>query len=455
MAITSSNNSFVTFNDPFVNCDGGPTQAALPVADDLSIKFQFKVTDELLPASTILKAAVCSDECEILHNPNYEVIPLCSRWSFVTTEGVLITDDDFPVIIGVYSPAPGQPLLPEGEYTKEEFIELIDTYYETDLPGIDFISCCGDDVPVISNIVLTLNGDVTVEEILLDEFYYSGYVDFPSVDMDGIVNIGECFRYCILDDSDEVLSCSNLFTRIADGCKTTWFTYWNEENAFGFNYITYDILGVTNLVKNSIRLWANFAFPEPVVTENIIRQPNGRYKRTSTVIDDQWRGQTSPLSKAQRDQVTIMLKHDYLYVVNEDAGIDGYMTQIGTPEPIYTQPIRSPLSMLEFNIIYEKNNNVNKNCGSDCGIEVIDDCEGGGVTIPCPDKYDVQFQVPVGTTQPTYQDNNLIGLTRLEVYREGLIQYLISGDYSFDSATGTVTFNPQLTENERVAIWEA
>lgn len=456
MPIASSDKSFVTFNDLSTIC-GTDRQSALPAYETFDIAFQFKVMDELLPDTTVFKAAVCSPECELLYNPDLEAIPLCNRHTFVFgAENEILTEQYFPILVGNYSPQPGQPQIPEGTYTYDEFLQIINDLYEVNLPGYDYVSCCEE--PVISDIVVFLNGAGPAEEVSLGTFYYTGYVNFPAATMNGRVEVGDCFRYCILDDGDQVISCSNLFYRTLDDCKTTVFRYWNDENGFGFNYVTYDDNGVTRITENRVRLSVNFYEVRTPTTENVIRLPSGNYQRVSTTIEEQWRAQAAPLSAEQIVQLTGMLKHDHLYVINEEVGFDGFMTQIGEPEPDYNEGIRRPTNMVYFNIFNHSATNVNRNCGGECGIELISDCDGdGGVVIPCPDKFNVEYQVPEGETQQTYQNDGLIGMpaSQLTVYREGLYQYQVTNDYTFDNLTGTITWNPELFGNERISIWEA
>lgn len=451
--VSISDKSFVQFSAETLDCKGRSRQAALPAYEDFSISFQFKVEDELLPPGTVFKAAVCSEDCELLDNPDYEVIPMCSRFVLSgATAGALVASD-FPITIGEYTPEPGQPQIPAGSYFLNDFINIINDTYDVLLPGSDYVSCCEE--PVISGIIGTLNGEVTTDSISLTEYYYSGYINYPAENMDGIVLVDECFRYCILNEANTVLNCSNLFTRISNDCKTTVFRYWSDGNTYGFNYIGYDDLGVTRITENKIRLWVNFYQPGTPITENVIRQPDGSYERTSTIIEQQWRAQAAPLSTDQLFQLTAMLKHDNVYVINEEVGFDGLMTNIGEPEPDYQDGVRTPLTMVYFNMFEHSDTNVNSNCGGECGIALIPDCEGGGVVQPCPDKFDVEFQVSTGQTITNYQNDGLIGKTDLNIYREGIFQYKVSNDYIFVSGTGTVTFNPELIEFERVAIWEA
>lgn len=453
MAITSPYNSFVQFGQELLDCKGDPTLVALPVYGNLSIKFQFS-TDELLPTNTVFKAAVCSEDCETIDNPNYEVIPLCSRFRFVSTERPL-ESSDFPLLVGNYSPDPGQPQIPEGTYNKDEFLQVIADLYEVEIPSLDFFTCCGDDYPTISGIVVFFNGEGSAEEINLGEYYGGGYVDYPSTDIDGLIDPGQCFRYCILDSEDEVLSCSNLFYREVTECKTTVITYWNEENAFGLRYITYQDGGDTKMTENKIRLKVNLSRPDFNVEENIYRQPSGFQQRISTIISKEWLARTSWMDQAQHERLLVALKHDYVNIYNSERGINYRMTQIGDYE-IDWQEVDGPTAPAQFRINDFSQSNTNNNCGFNCGIDFVDDCQGGGgsVIVPCPEKYGVEFTGNDGVMtsgNTVYQDDNLIGKDA-EVFREGLYQY--SDGVSFNSTTGEFTFTPAVDINERIAIWE-
>lgn len=451
MAIASPINSFVDFNDPEIDCYGNDQAAALPVFDNFGIKFQIKVIDELLPTTTVFKAAVCALNCDnVVYNPGYEVIPICSRYVF-GINGAVIEDSNYPITIGNYAPGPGQPQLPEGTYSKQQLIDLIEQYYGYALPGFDYYSCC--DAPTISGIVIFFNGGGLAQILSLNQYYGYGYVNFPAEDMDAYIAVGECFRYCILDESDEVIKCSNIFNRIGDECLTTVFTYYNEENAYDFRYVVYDDNGVDRITENTVRLWVAFDRPRHLVEEEVFRRSDRKQQRLSTLIEKEWPASTSYLSIMQHDKLVVLLKHDFLHVYNKERGLNRQMVQIGVPE-VPDLPMRShPTYPVNFNMRDFNSSYVNNNCGFNCGVELVDSCENdGAITEPCPEKFKVEFQLATG--QSTYQNNLLIGKTeqQIEVYREGLFQY--SDQISLNSGTGVLTFTPAGFNNERIAIIE-
>lgn len=456
MAITSPYNSFVEFNELSTDCRGEETRVRLPVFGHLGIKFQFK-EDGLIPTDTIFKAAVCSSNCELIYNPNYQVVPVCSKQVFmVNTAEEELSVDHFPLLVGNYAPQPGQPQIPEGEYTYQAFIDIINEYYETYIPGLQFSTCC--EAPEISGIVVFLNGQGIAKDVSLISFYDTGHVDFPETPMDGIVDIDECFRYCILNSSNEVLACSNLFYRTTDNCYTTLFRYYNEENAYGFKYTVYDDSGTDKITENTIRLPVNFSRPQFPIQETVFRQPNGIQQRLSTIIEKEWFARTGYLDNAQHEKLIVMLKHDYLHVQNEPAGINYRMTHIGEYQVNYPE-IDTPTAPAEFQINDYSNNNVNNNCGFECGIEFSPDCDGGGsVIVPCPPKFNVEFTGSSGQLEPgnlVYQNDSLIGKQSVEVYREGLLQHNSGpNNIVFNSTTGEITFTPAVDNAERIAIWE-
>lgn len=452
MPITSPINSFVDFNLPQLDCNGEDSTAALPVFNDLSVKFQFKVEDELLPFDTVFKAAVCSSDCELIYNPNYEVISICRRYIF-GVNGVPLADEVFPVTVGNYTPAPGQPQIPEGSYSKLELINAIEQYYEYALPSFDYYTCC--DAPIITGIVIFFNGVGLAQLLTLNVYYGYGYVDFPAEDIAPHINVNECFKYCILNEADEVLQCSNIFQRIANDCFTAVFNYYNEENAFDFKYITYDDNGVTRITENQIRLWMTFDRPRHLIEEEIFRQSDKVQKRLSTLIEKEWSVSTSYLSILQHDKLIVLLKHDVLQVYNRERGLNRRMVQIGTPEAPSIEVRDYPTYPVNFNMRDYVSSCVNNNCGFNCGVEFVDDCQTGGVIEPCPEKFKIEFLLGTGVT--TYQDNRLIGKTALmiEVYREGILQYTTGANfYSINEITGTITFTPEGWNGERIAIIE-
>lgn len=457
MPIRSPYNSFVDFNTEVTDCDGNSRQAALPVVSNFAIKFQIKVEDELLPSDTELFAAVCSEDCETLLNPNKAVVPICPRFKFMDGDGQPLTDDYFPILVGNYTPSGGQPKVPEGSYDKETFLQVVSDTYETSLAGLDFIDCC--EIPTISGIVVFYNGVGIAKVIALNRYYGYGYVDFPAANMNGVVGIGECFRYCILDADDNVLRCSSLFYRETDTCYTTTLTYSNEENGYDFKYVSYDDAGTTKITENQIRVPIYLRKPAFTVTENIFRRSDGVKERTSTIIEKDWLGTVGYLSADQHGKLVCALKHDNLIVDNAFSGVNYRMTQEGEYTIGYAEELNYPLAPAEFRISDYSHNYVNNNCGFECGVELIQDCEGdGGVVTPCPDKYMVEFTVggsEMADGATSYQDDNLIGVGQVEVYREGLIQYTFGvNSYSFNSITGIITFTPAVYVDERIAIWE-
>lgn len=464
MIIRSPKNSFVNFNPEYLDCSALDTrQSALPVYDNFGIKFQFLLEDRVSSGS-VFKAAVCSADCELLYNPNYTAIKICDRFVFTYNSGIdILTSADFPILVGNYTPDPGQPQIPAGTYTEIEFIDIINDLYETTLPGIDSINCCDDPYPVMSGIVVFINGNA--EEITLSEYYSRAWVDFPPTAMGGTVQVGDCFRYCITTEANEVIACSNLFTRVQDECYTTLFRYYNEENGFGFKYLAVDVDGETVITENTIRLYVNFRNQQPAnLQENTSRLPNGTYQRTSTIYDWQYTAQVAPLSDEQYRQLTALLKHDKVFATEYLTGIDGKITALGVPEIDYPDRIRKPTNPGTFTIIDESAGETNNNCGSSCGIELVESCAGGGqVVIPCPEKFNDELVVgqavgkyPMADGQTVYSAPELAGSLSVMVFREGLLQYKNGDGYiiSYPVGSTNITFTPAVQANERIAIWQ-
>lgn len=451
MPIRSPYNSFVDFNTDPTDCDGQTRQAALPVISDFSAKFQIKVDDELMASDTMLYAGICSEDCELLYDPNYEVIPICTRYKFIGTGSHEISDEDFPLTISNYAPQGGQPEVPAGVYTRDEFLRVVSDTYGTELPALDFINCC--EMPVITGIVVFYSGGGPAREVDLNIYYGYGYVDFPDTSMSGIVDPGECFRYCILDESKTPIACSNLFRRETNDCYTSVINYYNEGNGYGFKYVTYDDNGTTKFTQNQIRVPFYLRRPGFTATENIFRRSDGVKQRLSTVVEKDWLGTVGYLSDLQHEKLAIALKHDVVNISNPFSNVNQRMTQEGAYTIGFAEELNSPLNPAEFRITDYSHNYVNNNCGFECGIEIIEDCEGGGVTPACPDRFQLEFMM--ANDQVTYQNDNLIGLTadQIEVYREGLIQYTVGANYySLNSATGVITFVPSGYAGERIAI---
>lgn len=247
-----------------------------------------------------------------------------------------------------------------------------------------------------------------------------------------------------------------------DDCLTTVFTYYNQENAFDFKYAVYDDPdnpGTQRITENQIRLWLTFDKPKHLVQEEIFRRSDKVQERLSTLIEKEWTCSSSYLSILQHDKLTALLKHDILNVYNRERSLNRRMTQIGAPEPNFPEIRNYPTYPVTFSMRDYVSSYVNNNCGFNCGVELVDECTGGGIVPPCPDKFKVEFEMSDGQTE--YQNDNLIGKNAfsIEVFREGILQYTIgSNNYSLDGVTGTITFTPAGYATgeggERIAIIE-
>ncbi len=457
MPIKSPYNSFVDFNSDVLDCEGRTRQAKLPVIDNYGIKFHIKVEDELLPLSSSLYAGVCDTDCEVQYDPDYEVVQTCSRFKFMGTGGVAITDDLFPLDVGNYAPVGGQPQIPEGSYDLPSFLQAVSDAYQVQIDALDFYDCC--ELPVISDILVFYNQAGPAREISLQQFWGYGYVDFPATEITQF-DLGECFRYCIMDAAKESIACSNLFYVESESCYTSVITYHNEENGYGFRYVVYDDDGTEKITKNQIRLPFYLRRPQFQVTENVFRRSDGVKQRTSTVIEKDWLGSVGYMSAQQHEKLLIALKHDVTVIQNDFSGINARMTQEGEYTPGYPDEINTALVPAEFRISDYSHNYVNNNCGFNCGIEFVEDCsgDGGGTAAPCPDKYGIDFTVggaEMADGDTVYQDNNIKNKIGVEVYREGLFQHPSGANFViYTPSTGEVTFTPAVYEGERISIIE-
>lgn len=456
MPIRSPYNSFVDFNTEVSDCSGNTRQAKLPVYDNYGVKFQIKVEDELKPLSEKLYAGVCTSNCELEVDPNVEVLQTCNRFKFMGTGGVPITPDLFPLDVGNYTPASGQPQIPEGTYDLSAFLQAISDAYQVQVDSLDFYDCCT--LPTISDIVVFYNSAGFAQEISLQQYWGYGYVDFPSQEIEEF-GFNDCFRYCILNEAKESIRCSNLFYRISDPCYTSLITYHNEENGYGFRYVIYEDDGVDKITKNQIRVPFHLKRPQHQITENVVRQSNGKKVRTYTVIEKDWLGAVGYLSSEQHDRLVAALKHDVVVIDNPYSGINAQMTQEGDYTIGYPDEIDTFLAPAEFRISDERINNVNNNCGFNCGVEFVEDCSGeGGGSSPCPDKYTIEFTVggaEMADGATVYQNNNFINKSGAEVYREGLFQHPTGpNNVVYTSPTGEFTFTPAVSAGERISIIE-
>jgi len=453
MIISSSVNSFVDFNGVPVNCRGSEVDTALPAYDNFGAKFQFSVLDELVPSNTVFYVAICTPDCETIYDPNYQAVHICNRYVF-NVSGVPLEDEDFPIVVNNYTPGPYQPQINAGSYDRSSLLSALSSGYEFTFPGYDFITCCGDDVPTVSGISVTLASGGGPVDLQISSYFSNAYVNFPATSMAAYVALGDCFTYCILNASKQVIGCSNLFVRIFDPCYTSVFTYYNEENSYGFKYV---VLPDGSITENQIRLYVNFNRPTFQTQETIFRQSNNIQKRISTNTLRLWQGNVGYFSEDQHHKMYHLLKHDYLHVYYANKSINRQMLQTGDYTPDYPEIddfIVAPATFTITDFLFGFTNN---NCGFSCGVEVLDSCTTSLSPGGCTSKYHIEFAIPtgdMGVGATTYTNSNLIGASDLEVYREGLIQYKIGDNYfSFNSGTGTVTVFPPVSVGERFSIW--
>lgn len=462
MPIRSPYNSFVDFNSEIEDCKGNTRQARLPVIDHFGIMFQIKVEDQLLDFSEDLYAGVVDANCtSVEYDPDEQVIPTCPRWKFMGSDSMAITESLFPILVEDYAPLPGQPQITEGTYSYSDFLNAISSTYGIQLDSYDFYDCC--ELPTISGIVVYYNGTGDSKQISLNKYWGYGYVDFPAHEISEI-DPGNCFRYAILDEDKNILSCSNLFYVETEECYTSVLTYYNEENGYGFRYVVYEDEGTDKVTQNKIRLPFYLRRPTFQIEENIIRRSDGVKQRTSTTIEKQWSGVVGYLSPEQHEKLLIALKHDWVKVENTYSGVNQRMTQEGDYSIGYPDELNTVLSPAEFTITDYKHNNVNNNCGFNCGVEFVEACgggTGGGNANPCPEKYMIEFVVggaEMADGDTKYQDDNLLNKTGVEVYREGLYQHTTGiNNAVYNPSTGEITFTPAVSAGppgERISIIE-
>lgn len=452
MIVSSPSTSFIDFNGTPLNCKGDEIDLALPAFDNFSAKFQFSILDELVPNNAVFYAAVCNSSCVKVYDPNYAAIHICNRY-VLNIAGIPLVNTDFPITVNAYSPAPYQPLIPAGTYDRVSFLSVLSDQYDFTFAGYDFVTCCPEDVPTVSGISVTRASGGGAVSLQMTSYFASAWVDFPATSMNTYIAIGQCFRYCILNAAKQVIGCSSLFMRIYDPCYTTVFNYYNEENSYEFKYIVLPDGAVT---ENQIRLYVNFNKPTFEIEESITRQSNQILKRTSTVVQQVFQGNVGYYSDDQHRKIVVMLKSDYLHVNYANGNINRRMGQTGDYSPEYPDDNIYVAAPASFSIVDFTRSLTNNNCGFACGVEILDPCEstspGGN-----PSKYHIEFTIPTGAMAvgaTTYTNSNLIGANALEVYREGLIQYL-TGDnfYSFNKITGTITVFPAVIAQERFSIW--
>lgn len=290
--IISPVNSFVDFNEPTVITCLEQPDISLPAFNDFGIQFQFQVSGDL-PAHTPLKVVITDADGEKLLDQNVLTENLCYQYR------LSVLESQFPLTVNA-----GQVIAP-GNYSYVDFLTALSTYIGLTIPSSLFEYCClFPEVTIASSV-----GNIT-----FGGFWNYGFVIYPTTRIGALLQVNNCFRYAIADAAGNILAMSNKFRRVADTCFSTLLAYWNDDDAFGFNY-------PTPAFYNTIRLPFSFRKPVFPVTEQIYTRSDGSIFRASSRVSKEYEGYTDVLTEYFHEKLIVSLKHDHVQFTNSDIGL--------------------------------------------------------------------------------------------------------------------------------------
>lgn len=287
----------------------------LPAFGTYGISFQFNVTSELDANFQKLYVGICTADCDKMIDDDIEVEQAC-KWIKLKnqpgTSSFNIQDpstwqtnaDGVPIITinndDGLEPDENQFQIPFGTYTQEQLFDLLSTLLGFEVTEYEFQACCA--IPNLSFQVVDPEDPENLQIVVgLFQYWDLAIVHYPETPI--LLPYDHCFRYCILDQSKNIVACSNLFQHIQDNCYTTAIKYYNKEDSFGFRY-------PHDEVYNRILLPFWIRFPEYPLTEKIQRLQDGTYNRISSNIEKEYPCITDYMPEWAHDRMVIALKHD-------------------------------------------------------------------------------------------------------------------------------------------------
>lgn len=217
----------------------------------------------------------------------------------------------------------------------------------------------------ISGGVSTEINNVIAEAYEVDQFTVGLYMDFSNSNLGSVYNEGDCFTLSIVaigaGGASYIFNSDQCFQK-SDDCGTAVLSYWNEEDAFGFDYFV-----VTDTQENNYnRIRLPIYFKNPTVRNNqkVYIRSNGSRKKLFARLAMQYQCITDMLTEEVHRALNIALQHD---IVNFRIGTptvkefnctfeDEYNNQF----PNIMQPINSwPADFIVYETPF---NEVNSNC---------------------------------------------------------------------------------------------
>jgi hypothetical protein len=220
-----------------------------------------------------------------------------------------------------------------------------------------FFSISGGASTQISNVIS--------EAYQVDAFTVSLYLEFSNSDLGNLYNESDCFTLSIVAigaaGSSYIFNSDQCFQK-SDDCGTAVLSYWNEENAFGFDYFVVTYTQENNY--NRIRLPIYFKSPNVRNNQKVYVRSNGSRKKLFARLSMQYQAITDMMTEEVHRALNVALQHDE---VNFRIGNPSIKTFNCTFEDEYNnqfpnmmQPINAwPADFLVYETPF---NEVNSNC---------------------------------------------------------------------------------------------
>jgi hypothetical protein len=215
------------------------------------------------------------------------------------------------------------------------------------------------------NNVSTEVTNVAIEAYQVDSFTVGLYVDFVNSNLGNEYNEGECFNLSIVaigsGGSSYIFTSDQCFQK-SDDCGTAVLSYWNEEDAFGFDYFV-----VTDTQENNynrIRLPLYFKSPNVRNNQKVYVRSNGSRKKLFARLSMQYQCITDMMTEEAHRALNVALQHDEVNFRIGNPSIKSFNCtfedEYNNQFPNMMQPINSwPADFLVYETPF---NEVNSNC---------------------------------------------------------------------------------------------
>lgn len=136
----------------------------------------------------------------------------------------------------------------------------------------------------------------------------------------GTIAVGQCFRFLIYEFwisngdtvvEENILGCTNCFTRVDERCFYSNVQYQNNENSYGFMY-TYNGSSLSN--PNRVLLPLYLHSPQLPSEETSYRKSDGNYIKLSERIEEEVELETDNFQMPWHRNLKVALAHDTLLI---------------------------------------------------------------------------------------------------------------------------------------------